>query len=214
MLHPRSNPRVVLDYDVADDATEIDIGPHWSASRRSLQVLPRPVQISAAGRVALPPPLRAPVAFYSYAEESARRHCDTERVVPLSMSDLESPWLTNTWQRFAAPACGLIAALIFVVGYLAYSSQGGAVATAAAPAPAIVMPVDVAVSEEAPVEVEAPSATETIRAETVPATSKHAATKRIAAKKRVTSTSSKTKRRPIRFDASTPLGNLRPSRSF
>lgn len=208
---------------VENDATEIDSEPHWSMTRRPsltpvtpIAPLPRPVQVSAARRVALPPPQRTPVAFYSYAEESARRHDVTERVAPLAMSDLESPWLDNMWKRFAGPACGLIAALILVVGYLAYSTgQSGAVATAAAPAPAIVMPVEVAVSEDLPAELEAPSATETVREATVPMAMKQAPSKRIASKKRVssTSTSSKTKRRPIRFDASTPLGNLRPSRS-
>ena len=203
---------------VENDETEIDREPHWSMPRRlSVPALPRPVQVSAAGRVALPPPQRAPVAFYSYAEETARRHDVTERVVPLSMSELESPWLDNMWKRFAGPACGLIAALILVVGYLAYSTgQSGAVSTAAAAAPAIVMPVEVAASEDLATAIEAASATETVRTATVPAPTKQAPTKRIASKKRVSSssTSGKTKRRPIRFDSSTPLGNLRPGRSF
>lgn len=176
--------------------------------------------MSAAQRVVLPPPMRAPVAFYSYAEEAARRYDVTERVVPLPMSELESPWgvgLATAWQRFAAPACGLIAALILVVGYLAYSSQAGSVATAAAPRPSIIMPVEIAVSPEAAVQRAAEPAAEpeieaSVVAETVSAPV--TATKRTAPIKRVGPASSKTRRRPVVIDASTPLGNLRPSRSF
>lgn len=206
-MHARSNPGAV-DY-VENDETEVDGEPHWSIPRWAMvPPLPRPVQVSAAQRiVALPPPLRAPMTFYSYAEHSARRHDITERVAPLPMSELESPWgvgLATAWQRFAAPACGLIAALILVVGYLAYSSQSPSIATAAAPAPAIVMPVEIAVTSDPIVEPAAASAASKV--EIVPTVVMPVATKQTAQKK--------TKRRPVRFDASTPLGNLRPSRSF
>jgi len=234
MQHPRSNQ---LDY-VDDDATVIDAGPHWSMARVSRAHLslvppsppsplppprPRPLQISAvAPRVPLPPPLRAPVAFYSYAEEAARQHLDTERVAPLPMSELESPWLgwlATAWQRFAAPACGLIAGLILVVGYLASSSQGAAIATTAAPSTAIRLPTELALQAPEPIEpvlAEPPPAAEvepTLVAEPAAALAAHVPVKRSAPKKRV-STASRAKRGPIRIDASTPLGNLRPSRSF
>jgi len=177
-------------------------------------------------------PLPAPTAFYSYAEEAARQHLDTERVAPLPMSDLEDPWvnLHGAWQRYAAPALGLIAALIFVVGYLAYSSQAnGGNATSAALAPTLTMPVVISPidgddSFNAPVEAPAavprtPTVPELADATDAPA---HRATKRTSAKKRVASSTSSTssgsssaskgKRRPVRLDTSTPLGNLRPSR--
>ncbi len=223
MQHPRSNQ---LDYDVEDDATEIDAGPHWSIQRVSLATMPQPrpplprppLRRPAA---TLPAPLRTP-AFYSYAEEAARQHLDTERVAPLPMSDLESPWIVRlaaAWQRFAAPACGLIAGLILVVGYLATSSQGGSIATAAAPAPELVMPVAISVTAPDPVEdvrldAPPPSVASTTAAEPATAPPSRVPAKRVAPKKRVISTASRSKRRPIRFDTSTPLGNLRPSRSF
>jgi len=179
-----------------------------------------------AMRAPLPPPLRAPTGFYSYAEDNARQQqLDTERVAPLSMSDLESPWLTHlhgAWQRFAAPALGMIAALILVVGYLAYSSQSGGNATSAALAPTLTMPVVVApiVTEDSfNLPVDAPAASP--RIPTVPeaaeAPAPRATSKRMSPKKRIStsstsSTASKGKRRPVRIDTSTPLGNLRPSR--
>jgi len=222
MQHPRSNP---LDYDVEDDATVIDAGPHWSIQRVSLAPMPQPrpplppppLRRPAA---TLPAPLRTP-AFYSYAEEAARQHLDTERVAPLPMSDLENPWIVRlaaAWQRFAAPACGLIAGLILVVGYLASSTQGDSSATAAAPAPEIVLPIAISVTAPDPVEpTDAPPSPEVAAvaaAESVAAPPSRVPAKRLAQKKRVISTASRSKRRPIRFDTSTPLGNLRPSRSF
>jgi len=220
MQPPRSNQ---LDYDVEDDATVIDAGPHWSIQRASLARMPRPqpplppppLRRPAA---TLPAPLRAP-AFYSYAEEAARQHLDTERVAPLAMSDLESPWIVRlaaAWQRFAAPACGLIAGLILVVGYLASSSPTGAIATAPAPTPAIILPVEAAASTALveDVRTDAPPVAAVATAEPVAAPPSRVPAKRVASKKRAIATASRSKRGPIRIDASTPLGNLRPSRSF
>jgi hypothetical protein len=201
----RSN---LLDY-VENDATEIDQGPHWSAGRASIPrvipPLPRPVQVSAV-RVPLPAPLRPPTAFYSYAEASAQRADITERVAPLPMSDL-APWFTllgQVWQRFAAPIVGGIAGLIFIVGYLAYStSQPDAVESSATHAPAITMPV--AISDE-PIVEDAPVA----RVPTVPERVEAPAHAKVKHAKKKSSA----KRRPVRLDTSTALGNLRPSRSF
>lgn len=193
------------------------------AERAPVLILP----VAASMRAPLPPPLRAPTAFYSYAEDAARRHLDTERVAPLPMSDLEDPWVTHlhgTWQRFAGPALGMIAALILVVGYLAYSSQsGGGTATSTALGATLTMPVVVApiVTEDSFNVPADPPAAEP-RAPTVPAAAETAdvppqrsTAKRMSSKKRISSsssTASKGKRRPIRFDTSTPLGSLRPGR--
>ena len=215
--------------DYADDlATEIEHGPHWS-QRRAATVrpelptpplpprLPRAYQVSAVptvGRaVQVAPAVRiaavshAPVRvpFYSFAEQQAaqQQQLDTERVAPLPMSSLRPDWmelLDRAWTRFAVPAVGMIAGLIFVIGYLAYSSQGGeAVAGAAASAEAapIVMPAEVAVAEQAPV-VEAPAAP---REPTVTKVNAKPPVKRAS------------KRKAVRINDSTPLGDLRPSRS-
>ncbi len=223
--------------DYAEDlATEIDHGPHWS-QRRAATVppelanaplpprLPRAYQVSAvptAGRaVQVAPAVRiaavsyAPgrVPFYSHAEQAAQQpafysyaetqQLDTERVAPLPMSSLRPDWmelLDRAWTRFAVPVVGMIAGLIFVVGYLAYSSQGGNViagAAAAVEAAPIVMPAEVAVAAEAPI-ADAPVAP---REPTVT---------KVNAKPPVKKAS---KRRPVRLNDSTPLGDLRPSRS-
>ncbi len=251
MLSPRSklldyveNDATEIDHGPHWSSRRVSLGIMPPPVQRSAAPLP-PLRTSAVGtphtgapvvmhapvvmrapvvaRTPLPPPLRAPVAFYSYAEEAARQHLDTERVAPLPMSDLEDPWLSHlhgAWQRFAAPALGLIAALIFVVGYLAYSSQSrGGNATSAALAPTLTMPVEVApivTDDSFNLPVEAPAAAP--RTPTVPDASDappRTATKRMSSKKRVASSSSasKGKRRPIRFDTSTPLGSLRPGRN-
>jgi hypothetical protein len=222
-----------------DLATEIEHGPHWS-QRRALTVrpelataplpprLPRAYQVSAVptvGRaVQVAPAVRiaavsyAPVRvpFYSHAEQQAAQQpafysytesqqLDTERVAPLPMSSLRPDWmelLDRAWTKFAVPAVGMIAWLIFVIGYLAYSSQGGkAVAGAAASADAapIVMATEVAIAEEAPVA--APVVPLAMREPTVTKVNPKPAVKRAS------------KRRPVRVNDSTPLGDLRPSRS-
>lgn len=222
--------------DYAEDlATEIDHGPHWSLRRAATvrpelaaaPLLPRAYQVSAVptvGRaVQVAPAVRiaavsyAPVRlpFYSHAEQEAAQQpafyshaeaqqLDTERVAPLPMSSLRPDWmelLDRAWTRFAVPVVGMIAGLILVVGYLAYSSQAGNViagAAAAVEATPIVMPAEVAVAvaEEAPV-AEAPVAP---REPTV--TKVNAKPMKKASK-----------RRPVRLNDSTPLGDLRPSRS-
>ncbi|MBL0214877.1 MAG: hypothetical protein IPQ07_13460 [Myxococcales bacterium] len=237
---PKYQP--ATDY-VDEAATEIDHAPHWSLHRASLQrmraevpsrVSPPPVpvrmppalQVSSVRRAPLPPPARP---FYSYAETAAAQHLDTERVAPLPMSSLRPTWLewlATSWTRFAAPACGAIAGLILVVGYLAYSSQRGAgIATAAAPAGPIVMPAEIAMMAPAPSEdaaeaiaetpVEVPAREPTVSpispVAKVIAQTRRGGGKRVASIKRPSSSSSK--RRPIRLNDSTPLGDLRPSRS-
>ncbi len=230
---PKYQP--ATDY-VDDAATEIDHAPHWSFNRASLQRMradvpslassptlpvrmPPAVQMSSVRRAPLPPPARP---FYSYAETQAAQHLDTERVAPLPMSALRPTWLewlATSWTRFAAPACGAIAGLIFVVGYLAYSSQRGAgIATAAATAGPIVMPAEIAMTAPAPSEdIDAPSevpAREPTVSPIAPVAKAIAQTKR-GGGKRIASTKrpSASKRRPIRLNDSTPLGDLRPSRS-
>jgi hypothetical protein len=151
--------------------------------------------------------------FYSYAESQTQYGLDTERVVPLPMSSLRPSWeelLVKAWQRFAVPACGMIAGLIFVVGYLAYSSQRGvAIASSASPSAPIVMPA-IAMSAESPSEDESPAPA--VRMPTVSEVHANPAktAKRVAPTKRVASSG---KRRPIRLNDATPLGDLRPSRS-
>ena len=178
---------------------------------------PLPVIASPDPAAALAP--AAPAApvymlpFYSYAESQTQYGLDTERVVPLPMSSLRPSWeelLVKAWQRFAAPACGMIAGLIFVVGYLAYSGQrGAAIASSASPVAPMVMPA-IAMTADAPNEDDVAPAPAMIPTVSEIHTAKPAkATKRPA--KRVASSS--TKRRPIRLNDSTPLGDLRPSRS-
>ena len=221
--------------DYTDDAsTEIDREPHWSSLRASLVTvraqtvrpalpprLPPAVQRSAAAPV---PPRPAPVymlPFYSYAESQAQYGLDTERVAPLPMSALRPDWsvaLAKLWSRFAAPACGAIAGLIFVVGYLAYSSQSGraAIAATATHAAPIVMPA-IAMSTDAPSDDEGEPPAPAVMVPTVSEVhvakpvKRAVAGKRIASPKRVATSSSK--RRPIRLNDATPLGDLRPSRS-
>lgn len=156
--------------------------------------------------------------FYAYSESQSQYGLETEHVAPLPMSALRPDWyvtLAKLWSRFAAPACGAIAGLIFVVGYLAYASQDrSALAASATPAPRIVMPVEVAVAAPASDEVRAPTIPEATIADDVddaPTAKpvKRAVPKRIATKR----VSSSGKRRALRLDDATPLGDLRPSRS-
>ena len=224
--------------DYADEsATELDREPHWSSLRASLvrvraqtvrpeipaprlpPRLPPAVQRSAAN---LTPNAPLPVAdepvyllpFYSYAESQPQYGLETERVAPLPISSLRPSWeelLVRTWERFAAPICGAIAGLIFVVGYLAYSSlSGAAIASSAAQIAPIVMPAEIAMTapaDDAPVVSPAALAEPTV---SEVHTAKPAnATRRPA--KRVANTSNK--RRPIRLNDFTPLGDLRPGRS-
>ncbi len=180
--------------------------------------LPPAVQRSATTST---PPAPLPIVetsnymlpFYSYSESQTQYGLETERVAPLPMSDLRPDWyvtLAKLWSRFAAPACGAIAGLIFVVGYLAYASQNrGALAASATPAPRIVMPVEVAVAAPAPEEVRAPTITTLAVADDDAPIAK---AKRPTAKRVVTKRLSSNKRRPIRLNDATPLGDLRPSR--
>ena len=187
---------------------------------------PEPVAV----RAPLPPPQRP---FYSYAEECARQHLVTERVPRLPAPGLRRTWaelLEGAWSRFAAPACGLIAGLIFVVGYLAYSSQRGAgIATSAASVAPIVMPAEVAmaspaetdeiaprvvaVDREPTVAAVNPPSEPTRRAKAVRAAPRSASADELPARASVSRKASATKRRPIRLNDATPLGDLRPSRS-
>jgi hypothetical protein len=180
--------------------------------------LPPAVQRSAANQTPSAPlpvivPANAMLPFYSYAESQPQYGLDTERVAPLPMSSLRPSWeelLVKAWQRFAAPICGGIAGLIFVVGYLAYSSQSrAAIASSATQVAPIVMPAEIAMT--APVEDEAPVVSPAAVAEPTVAEvhiAKPAKAKRPA--KRVASSS---KRRPVHLNDATPLGDLRPSRS-
>lgn len=157
--------------------------------------------------------------FYSHAEAQPQYGVETERVDPLPMSSLRPDWyvsLAKLWSRYAAVACGAIAGLIFVVGYLAYASQNrAAIASAAVPAPRIVMPVEVAVAEPvaepAPLAVRAPTIPEPAVTEVADEAAIAKPVKRQAAKRVATKQASK--RRPIHLNDSTPLGDLRPSRS-
>ncbi len=172
--------------DYADDAaTEIDRQPHWSVG----------------GRVSLPPPRE----FYSYSEQCGAQHLDTERVTPLSLRPTWMERLALAWPKLAAPACGAIAGLILVVGYLAYANQPRTVIAATA-AP-ITMPAEIALAVPAPRD-EVP-----VREPTVSPISPVA--KVIAATKRTNSKPTKRvgKRAPVRINDTTPLGDLRPSRS-
>lgn len=182
----------------------------------------RAVQVAPAVRIAAVSyaPVRVPFyshaeqqaaqqpAFYSYAEAHDAQQLDTERVAPLPMSSLRPDWmelLDRAWTKFAVPVVGMIAGLIFVVGYLAYSSQSGSkvagAAASAVDAAPIVMPAEVAVADEAPV-ADVPVATPVVREPTVT---------KVNAKPPVKRASSK--RRPVRINDSTPLGDLRPSRA-
>ena len=202
--------------------------------------LPRAHQINAADRVVAPTPVApalpaaaAPVAFYSFAEEQAALaspqaalasppaacpwSVDTERVAPLPFGSIRPSWidaLDRMWSRFAAPALGVIAGLILVVGYLAYSTQAAPVASASASAatasrpvaPSVVMTAELdepaAATEIAPpaAPVIAPPASPTVsQINTAPVAAKPARVK-------------KSKRAPIRINDATPLGDLRPSR--
>jgi hypothetical protein len=187
---------------------------------------PEPVAV----RAPLPPPQRP---FYSHAEECARQHLVTERVPRLPAPGSSKIWgelLEAAWSRFAAPACGVIAGLIFVVGYLAYSSQRGAgIATSAATVAPIVMPAEVAMTSPTETDGVAPRVVAVDRTPTVASVNPPAEPTRRAKAARVApraasadelparaSVSRKppaTKRRPIRLNDSTPLGDLRPSRS-
>ncbi len=225
--------------DYADEsATELDREPHWSSLRASLvrvraqtvrpelpaprlpPRLPPAVQRSAAN---LTPSAPLPVAdepiymlpFYSYAESQPQYGLDTERVAPLPISSLRPSWeelLVRTWERFAAPICGAIAGLIFVVGYLAYSSQNGAaIASSAAQIAPIVLPAEIAMT--APADDDAPVVSPAALAEPTVGevhTAKPAKSTRRPAKRVVASSS---KRRSVRLNDSTPLGDLRPGRS-
>lgn len=218
--------------DFADTAaTEIDHGPHWSQlarvaprpERAAVPVpprLPRAQQVNAADRVvvvtAAPP---APAPFYSFAEEQAALAApprdpwaiDTARVDPLPFDSIRPGWLDaldRLWSRFAAPALGMIAGLILVVGYLAYSSQAAPVASAATAArpvaPAVVMTAEL----DAPVAA-APAVTATaIEAPEAPAAAEAAPPRPAARPARA----KKAKRGPVRVNDATPLGDLRPSR--
>jgi hypothetical protein len=182
----------------------------------------RAVQVAPAVRIAAVShaPVRVPFyshaeqqvaqqpAFYSYAEAQNAQQLDTERVAPLPMSSLRPDWmelLDRAWTRFAVPAVGMIAGLIFVVGYLAYSSQGGAAVAGAAASSAeaapIVMSTEVAAAEQAPV-ADAPVV--------APPAPREPTVTKVNAKPPVKRASSK--RRAVRINDSTPLGDLRPSR--
>ncbi|MBL9016659.1 MAG: hypothetical protein JNL83_20900 [Myxococcales bacterium] len=190
--------------------------------------LPRAHQVNAADRsvaptppagIAVPPPLpraAAPVAFYSFAEEQAARAAhepacpwalDTERVAPLPYGSIRPSWidaLDRMWSRFAAPALGMIAGLILVVGYLAYSTQAAPIASAASAArpvaPAVVMTAELEEPAVPAAELPIPRSEPTVAQVNAPAP----AAKPARAKK--------AKRAPIRINDATPLGDLRPSR--
>ena len=220
--------------DYADEAaTEIDREPHWSSLRASLvrvraqtvrpevpvpPRLPPTVQRSAASVTPIAPlPVVAPLLpFYSYAESQPQYGLDTELVAPLPMSSLRPSWeelLVNTWQRFAAPICGAIAGLIFVVGFLAYSSQrGAAIASSATPIAPIVMPAEIAMTApiDEPVVSPAALAEPTVAEVHTAKPAKSPAAQRVAPTKRLASSG---KRRPVRINDATPLGDLRPSRT-
>lgn len=185
------------------------------------------VQRSAASitPIGARPVVAPPAPMYMlpiYTPAESQYGLETERVAPLPMSSLRPSWesaLANAWQRFAAPICGAIAGLIFIVGYLAYSSQGGhAIAASAAPVAPVVMPTEIAVAmpvenpvieEQAAVVAQPAVSPAAIAAPTVSVVHVEKPTKRIASSKRVASS----KRRPIRLNDSTPLGDLRPSRT-
>jgi hypothetical protein len=209
--------------------------------------LPRAQQINAADRIVAPtsplvPPLRAsarplppaaaPVAFYSFAEEQAALALpqnpwaiDTERVEPLPYGSIRPGWLDvldRMWSRFAAPALGMIAGLILVVGYLAYSTQAAPVASAASSArpvaPAVVMTAEIEeLAELAPpmpavmtAEIEqavapAPELSPAVREPTVARVNAAQPAVKPARVK-------KNRRAPVRINDATPLGDLRPSR--
>ncbi|CAN5834416.1 hypothetical protein BH11MYX3_BH11MYX3_46050 [soil metagenome] len=170
-------PHSPLANDYADDAaTELDRQPHWSTA---------PV----------------PLGFYSYSEDCAAQEVHTERVTPLSLRPTWLERLALVWPRLAAPACGAIAGLILVVGYLAYANQPG-VAIAATAAPIAIHTETIAMTVEAPVD-EAPA-----REPTVSPISPVA--KIIAATKRPAKQTKRVKRAPVRINDSTPLGDLRP----
>jgi hypothetical protein len=182
--------------------------------------LPPAVQRSAANFTpSAPLPVVAPpepvymLPFYSHAESQAQYGLDTERVAPLPMSSIRPSWeelLVKTWQRFAAPICGGIAGLIFVVGYLAYSSQSGAaIASSATPVAPIVMPE---IAMTAPVEDEAPVVSPAAIAQPTVA-EVHVAKPAKATKRPAKRVASSGKRQRIRLNDATPLGDLRPSRS-
>lgn len=256
----------------SDEATVVDLEPHWSSVRNSLmrvraqaaqpapvrgvrvaqvvQVAPivpiapaAPITPPRLAKGTVPPPLPpaiprsaasvVPVAPRPIAPPrpvymlpttvtaEPQYGLETERVAPLPLSSLRPSWettLVNVWQRFAAPICGAIAGLIFIVGYLAYSSQGGrAVAASAAPVAmptdvAIVMPVEAPAAE--PAAMEEPVVSPAALAE--PTVSEVRVVRPAKATKRVSSSSKRvasSKRRPIHLNDSTPLGDLRPSRS-
>jgi hypothetical protein len=212
--------------DYADErATEIDAGPHWSAPRPVPPRLPRALQVSAvptAGRAVRVAPVtkiiaisHAPVRvpFYSFAEQQAAQETvasawsgETERVDPLPFGALKPAWIVwfdRMWPKLAAPALGMIAGLIFVVGYLAYSTQARPAAHAAAgsamiDAAPIAMEVDLpAPAPEVPLAMREPTVTAINAPAPAPAPrAKHASKKR----------------GPIRINDATPLGDLRPGR--
>lgn len=227
MQYARTNQ---LDYGTDDDATVIDHAPHWSI-RQAMPPLPPPRPVARpAVRAPLPAPARAQGVFYSHVEASAQQHLDTERVPALSMSEVMSPtWarLDRGWQRFAGPICGLVAGLILVVGYLAYSSAPGKASFAGAahaPAPTTELAIrevpatsdddlddrtpEARTPEASPPEAAvAPPAPVAKRAPTITTVNRSAPSRRVSANK-------SSKRRPIRVDASSALGNLRPGHSF
>jgi len=187
--------------------------------------LPRAHQVNAADRIVAPTPqagvpavlplAAAPVAFYSFAEEQAalaaqQPACpwagDTERVAPLPYDSIRPSWidaLDRMWTRFAAPALGMIAGLILVVGYLAYSSQAAPVTSAASAARPVAPPVVMTAELDEPA---APALVEpAVREPTASVIDVPAAAPKAARAK-------KTKRAPVRINDATPLGDLRPSR--
>lgn len=187
----------------------------------------------APPRAPLPPPTRPAVAFYSYAEQQASQDLDTERVAPLPMSSIRPSWidaLDSLWQRFAAPICGAIAGLIFVVGYLAYSSQHHAAIASAATGPMPLAPEVAMIATpaaptvttiEAPAPLHEPEAPANADPTSAAAAVRLSAPVRVQAptvgRLNVPSTPSLSKRTshraPVRLNDATPLGDLRPSRS-
>ena len=267
-MHPHSPS------DDADEPTMIEDGPHWSA--RPLMALPRAVPVSNV-RVAVPPPVPSPrrlppppvviaatrVPFYSYAEEQASGALDTECVAPLPMYDDSTPslrpdwqlWIAARWKQLAVPACGVVAGLILVVGYLALGGNRQAVAASARATTPVVHTAPIVMHVDAPapagrdaavraaialarkgmptpaagghVDIEEAATTGTIAHEPAPAIAmaddadavdeiemEPAPAVRVKRVKRVATSDrreSRSKRPAIRFNASTPLGDLRPS---
>ncbi len=194
--------------------------------------LPRAQQVNAADRIVVPTPVApplphaaAPVAFYSFAEEQAARTqsdsrlassahdpwaLDTARVDPLPFGSIRPGWLDaldRMWSKYAAPALGVIAGLILVVGYLAYSTQAAPIASAASASRPVAPPVVMTAEIEAPAQ-DLPATVQELPAAVQAPTVTQVNVAPVAKPARV----KKAKRGPVHINDATPLGDLRPSR--